>query len=847
MTDRITTLQADLAQAKTEEDVKDAYIRCLGLKRYSKNLIDIQTNEIWFEAKYERSDLLEMFAQLLYYVHNAQLNPDPEIPLPNLLCVMDKEHAAIMETEVANELLKNKKVNWPKRGSQPSKTYVNQVRSFIGTHYIEFEIQGRAKEFVDVVKDALKNKKIRRIQITPDNLRIVFDNWVEEIGNEIEGVDADDLSVLFFADVMSDGTTTVQSDLPAQLIHIGENPAFMLNNKVHQLKSFRGYRIFWATYHRPPAEEFRHYMLERRDSLLPLNLRQFKGAYYTPLNVVELAYEYLKNALGKGWQDRFLVWDPCCGVGNLEVKHSNYRNIFMSTLDKEDVDIMKSTRTCLGAEIFQYDYLNDDVKDKTKEDDSNFDYSLTNKMPQELRDFIVAKKNGTEDRKLIILMNPPYAEATNFNNIAEESQKVKAKNKTGVADTKVRDFLMPKEEYGKSTNELFIQFLARITKEIPDCYIATFSTLKYLQASNFGVFRKHWKARFLSGFIVPSGFFELKGKFPIAFAIWKIGPNYQTPKQIVFDVYDAKLKPLGMKTVTIPTGKDFLNTWIDRVPKNDQVAVPLCNALTVTRGEVRLCHWADNAVAYVYCAGNDFFHAEQITTVYSSVCGNSNGFYITEDNFEKAFLTFCARRLERPTWINNRDQFFQPNKPLPKEFINDCLIWMVFNRTQRTASADHLEWQGKNYSITCPFIPFTEQEVGAKSRFRSDFLARYIKKHKIKFSKEAQAVLDAGRDLWKQYFAGGKDEKRIRDIYHLERSDVGWFQVRKAIEERIKLNLENGFEAEYSFDTFNEAYSKLTEKLLPQAYEYGFIRDTNPALRIEKDDSPKATAEKAKD
>ena len=40
-----------LQLTRTEEDVKDAYIQALGLKGYSKNLIDIQTKEIWFEAK----------------------------------------------------------------------------------------------------------------------------------------------------------------------------------------------------------------------------------------------------------------------------------------------------------------------------------------------------------------------------------------------------------------------------------------------------------------------------------------------------------------------------------------------------------------------------------------------------------------------------------------------------------------------------------------------------------------------------------------------------------------------------------------------------------------------------
>ena len=40
-----------LQRARTEEDLKDAYIRALGLKGVFKGLVDIQTPEIWFEAR----------------------------------------------------------------------------------------------------------------------------------------------------------------------------------------------------------------------------------------------------------------------------------------------------------------------------------------------------------------------------------------------------------------------------------------------------------------------------------------------------------------------------------------------------------------------------------------------------------------------------------------------------------------------------------------------------------------------------------------------------------------------------------------------------------------------------
>ena len=66
------SLSQALASAKTEEDVKDAYIKALGFKSVFKGLVDIQTPEIWFEAKEAPTPPLLMFAQLLVYVRAAR-------------------------------------------------------------------------------------------------------------------------------------------------------------------------------------------------------------------------------------------------------------------------------------------------------------------------------------------------------------------------------------------------------------------------------------------------------------------------------------------------------------------------------------------------------------------------------------------------------------------------------------------------------------------------------------------------------------------------------------------------------------------------------------------------------
>ncbi|MDO9050322.1 MAG: hypothetical protein Q8N02_04810 [Methylotenera sp.] len=44
-------------------------------------------------------------------------------------------------------------------------------------------------------------------------------------------------------------------------------------------------------------------------------------------------------------------------------------------------------------------------------------------------------------------------------------------------------------------------------------------------------------------------------------------------------------------------------------------------------------------------------------------------------------------------------------------------MWMLFNGSNLTASANELEWNGKQWSIVNHFIPFTEADVGAPERF----------------------------------------------------------------------------------------------------------------------------------
>jgi len=742
-----------------------------------------------------------MFTQLLHYVQDARTKG---LEVPPLLAVIDSEKAAIMKTIDALTLLddKKKRIPWGKSASNVTPEALEIVSAHIGTHFVKYNIATQADEFITAVKEAIKTGGIIRTQITPDNLRQVFDSWCELIGNEIANVNPEDYALLFFADIMHDGKTKTHENLPAKLLHEGDAPVFSLNGTLYELGNQDGYHEFWTIYHKPPNAEYRDYLLARRDSLIPLDTRCFKGAFYTPLIVVEKAYDKLTETLGKGWQKNYIVWDMCCGVGNLETKHGNHKNLFMSTLDQADIDVMKATKTCPAAHRFQYDYLNDDITD-----DGAIDYTLTNKVPKELQQAI---KDG---KKILVLINPPYAEATNAENTSNNDN---SESKKGVAKTKVASHLM--NDYGKASNELFTQFVARIALEIPNATLAMFSTLKYVNAPNFEQFRQVWNAKYLGGFIVHSKAFDgLAGNFPIGFLVWQTNQNAKkkTPiSEITTEILDKKATYVGDKTFYNLPVKTFLNVWLERPKTNKTAVIPLSNAIVVRKTPPRVSTWSDNAIAHMCCAGNDLQNASKLTFICSSAVGRGDGFYVNPENLWQAAVIFSVRRLIKPTWINDRDQFLQPTAPLSDEFKNDCLIWMLFNGSNLTASADGLEWNGKTWSIVNHFIQFNQTDVGAVEPFESDFMANYLKGKKQ--SPEAKAVLNAGKVLWSAYFAK-KDKLKTstKDDYKLNRLDVGWYQIRNALKS-----------LDVNFDEFNNAYKILTVKLQPQVYELGFLRDS---------------------
>jgi hypothetical protein len=197
----------------------------------------------------------------------------------------------------------------------------------------------------------------------------------------------------------------------------------------------------------------------------------------------------------------------------------------------------------------------------------------------------------------------------------------------------------------------------------------------------------------------------------------------------------------------------------------------------------------------------------------SSGYGSARGFFVNSGNLWQAAITFTVRRLIKPTWINDRDQFMQSPEALTDGYKSDCLVWTLFNGSNLTAGADGLRWKDRDWSLVNHFIPFTEADVGAKGRFGSDFMVCYMKN--LPFSPEAKTVLEEGRKLWTRFHA--TDFPRlIRDEFKLGRPDAGWYQVRRSLRAYGNTELTD-------FEPFETAYAALTAKLRPLVFELGFL------------------------
>ena len=182
------------------------------------------------------------------------------------------------------------------------------------------------------------------------------------------------------------------------------------------------------------------------------------------------------------------------------------------------------------------------------------------------------------------------------------------------------------------------------------------------------------------------------------------------------------------------------------------------------------------------------------------------------------------------------------------EFIIDCLVFTLFHGQNRVSCRD-----GVNH-----WIPFTEEEVGAKDCFKSHFMSDWLNGRAASsqaaavplqgdlftnasqsqletgntgngntitlatfISPAARAVLDAGRELWR-YYHSQPDANPNASYYDIRLHFQG---MKKTANGKEQMNPSSD-DATYTqlVAALRSAHRALAKAIEPKVYEYGFLK-----------------------
>lgn len=732
---------------------------------------------------------------------------------PALIAAFDAEKIAFLPYYKIQEIFYQNDRVWGVAASKhTSEQFLKLLKELdeILNEALIFYYEKNDKELKNFIKENLTNENISKFKIDKNNFVSIYYKWSKSVKESISIdwdlakkngiIDAD----FYLADLLSNENQTIVEKLFAIL----KKDHYEFNAKKTDLGSIatektgfkdnqKAHKDFWAIYERPPLEEFWDYMIERRDLLVGQDIRERKGAFFTPRIWVDKACEYLSKALGKDYEEKYYIWDCAGGTGNLLANFTNAKNVFCSTIDKADVDVIheriKNGANLYEKHVFQFDFLNDEFFDKV-DDKGNVIYK--SKLPSNLQEIL---KDENKRKKLIIFINPPYAEAGTTSAMSGSGKHKKGVSLDNYVYEKYKDIL------SSARNELFAQFYIRIYREIDGAVLATFSTLKYINSTNFIKFRETFKAKFLKGFMVPAYTFDnVKGNFPIGFLIWDMSQKDEL-KKVRLDVFNENGNFLGKKNF-YSNHNLHIGKWISKFKNKN---IPL-NLGMMNTGRMDFQH---QNLVYIMHDTKDLGHS----------------IFLTYSNLIVCAIFFSVRHVLEHTYINHNDQFLYPNDLYKNddEFKSDCLSFMLFHGKNRISAKE-----GVNH-----FIPFSEKELGVtKMAFKSDFMYKFIngkikndevlfadRMQKIEFSSEAKELLKVGKELFKYYHTYSENKAYLIDasLYDIKE----FFQGR---DEKGKMNTPSKAKDEHYkilLSDLNANLKILASKIEPKIYEYGFLKE----------------------
>lgn len=432
-----------------------------------------------------KAELVKVLAQSVFYVKKFY---DKGIIPPSTIFIGDRNECLTIHV---NDILKylEMDLNWSIAPSQ-AHTIGDLVIALMKDESIQPFVYD-SKHFLDCiekVKDLTDNIQ-RKVLVTDKNITEVFRYFDEKVlgKNKL--------------------TTNERANLFIQIL-VNKDDNYLHPVKKRKMvvtKSFgevviisrEAFESFFAHFSSSYTPSQKHKLAAVVDRIVEDTTRRKQGEFFTPAIWVDKAHEYIASVYGEDWKEKYIVWDPAWGTGNL-TRDYKFKELYVSTLNQSDIDTANQMGYNPEAVKFQYDFLNNDYE----------------KLPSGLRNAIESGK------EIIILMNPPYARGN-------EGGKISTISKSSTITSTSKQ--MGDEKWGKSSAQLYAQFLFKIWKfnNFNNINVCVFSKPLFYVGESFKEFRKKFftKYQFSGGFLMKSSNFADIKEWPLTFSILKSVSN----------------------------------------------------------------------------------------------------------------------------------------------------------------------------------------------------------------------------------------------------------------------------------------------------------------------------------
>ena len=750
--------------------------------------------EYKFEEEFTSKNVrAKVITQVLYYMKRFEQNG---LILPNVVMVGDVNECFVFHTNDIISYL-DEDLDWsiaPSKAHEHNAGLILKLAKDENINPFIFVIDENFsfKSVVDKIYD-LSNNIQRYVHVTEHNIATIFEYFTNRVITDKKKISANDIVAVFM------GVITKNDDYYKHPVKKN-----VLVTPQGEIKiNGDGFDSFFSYFNRnyTPQEKMR--FSEISDRLIEDTNRRNKGEFYTPTLFVDYAHDMISKEFGEDWKEKYVVWDNSAGTKNL-TRDYYFKELYCSTLEQAELDISKQYNK--EATSFQFDFLND----------------FLDKLPKGLLEAF------EQNKPIIFFMNPPYARNTGSNNGIGTSE--------SVCETMINQ-QMRKDKIGACSANLYAQFLYRIMmiKEhynLTNVHIALFSPTLFLSGDSFKVFRNHFLNEFTLNNAVQfnaSHFADVANNWGISFSIWNSGINADNGnfKYKLIDNVDGEIEVIGEKVVYNIDGQTTASKWVKGDIKYTDIIPSFSSALKLCgRDGIKA---SETMIGSLCSFSNNVNKNAQNVSIFSGLgnIGNGGTYVIDKTNFTKCIALFSARRLVDGNWVNWADEYLAPNEQHPayREFVNDSVIYSLFENKSNQSSLRQVEYKGKKWDIKNEFFWMSREEMmslanenGNDACYQDANVSsdRYVYNllQNITLSEEAQLVLDKACELVRKTFKYRMMFDEDNENYQINNWDCGWYQIKALAKEYAKDD----------FEEFKTLYKNLGDKMRPMVYELGFLR-----------------------